>query len=85
MPHKFHQKNFIFGDVRNNMDQHQKFPLPNLGIVVKGFHGTKKGYAVKSQESNKFHRSNEANDWLGHGIYFWENDPSRAIEWATNK
>lgn len=22
-------------------------------------------------------------DWLGHGIYFWENSPSRALEFAT--
>lgn len=21
-------------------------------------------------------------DWLGSGIYFWENDPNRALEWA---
>lgn len=21
-------------------------------------------------------------DWLGNGIYFWENDPDRALEWA---
>lgn len=21
-------------------------------------------------------------DWLGNGIYFWENDPQRALEWA---
>ena len=21
-------------------------------------------------------------DWLGHGIYFWENDPARALEYA---
>lgn len=21
-------------------------------------------------------------DWLGHGIYFWENDPDRALHWA---
>ncbi|MDR3462093.1 MAG: hypothetical protein P4L76_07250 [Beijerinckiaceae bacterium] len=24
-------------------------------------------------------------DWLGPGIYFWENDPDRALEWAENK
>lgn len=23
--------------------------------------------------------------WLGSGIYFWENDPERALEWATEK
>lgn len=24
-------------------------------------------------------------DWLGPGIYFWENDPVRAMEWARSK
>lgn len=23
-------------------------------------------------------------DWLGHGIYFWENDPKRAVEFARD-
>ncbi len=23
-------------------------------------------------------------EWLGHGIYFWENDPQRALEWAQD-
>ena len=22
-------------------------------------------------------------DWLGNGIYFWDNSPSRALQWAT--
>ena len=26
--------------------------------------------------------SNNDYDWLGHGIYFWENNPSRALEYA---
>lgn len=29
--------------------------------------------------------SEKAYDWLGSGIYFWENDPERALEWATQK
>lgn len=24
-------------------------------------------------------------DWLGHGVYFWENDPTRALEWARGR
>jgi len=23
-------------------------------------------------------------EWLGHGIYFWENDPQRGLEWAQS-
>lgn len=26
--------------------------------------------------------SEKAYDWLGSGIYFWENDPERALEWV---
>jgi hypothetical protein len=26
--------------------------------------------------------SNNTYDWLGHGIYFWEHNPTRAVEWA---
>jgi len=29
--------------------------------------------------------SEKAYDWLGSGIYFWENDPERELEWATAK
>jgi hypothetical protein len=34
--------------------------------------------------SDKFHLQKSENDydWLGHGIYFWENDPLRALEYA---
>ena len=29
-------------------------------------------------------RSENPYDWLGHGIYFWENDEKRAYEWALS-
>lgn len=29
--------------------------------------------------------SENPEDWLGDGIYFWENDPQRALEWAKQK
>jgi hypothetical protein len=28
---------------------------------------------------------NRSHHWLGEGIYFWENDPHRALEWAQEK
>lgn len=24
-------------------------------------------------------------DWLGHGVYFWENSPDRALDWAESR
>jgi len=29
--------------------------------------------------------SENAHDWLGKGIYFWEHGPQRAFEWARNR
>lgn len=30
-------------------------------------------------------QSNRDFDWLGQGAYFWESDPTRAFEWASEK
>lgn len=57
--------------------------LPNLVI---GFHGCKK--AVFNQvivENKTLRQSANAYDWLGHGIYFWEQNYQRALEWAINR
>jgi hypothetical protein len=56
--------------------------LPSL---VLGFHGCdrKVGEAVLSGAEPHLLDSNRETDWLGTGIYFWENDPVRALEWAV--
>ena len=33
-------------------------------------------------EKRCLQESKNAHDWLGHGIYFWENNPKRALDWA---
>jgi len=56
---------------------------PNLLI---GFHGC--DISVRDQlltNPNEFIKSNKPYDWLGHGMYFWENNYDRAMEWAENK
>lgn len=54
--------------------------LPNL---VLGFHGCDKSvYDNVLHEHNDLAKSYNDYDWLGHGIYFWENNPLRAYEWA---
>ena len=53
------------------------------GLIL-GFHGTDKSI-VKGVISGKkplTHREN-AYDWLGHGLYFWEHSPSRALDFAN--
>lgn len=54
--------------------------LPNL---VLGFHGCSKEVfhaVIKEGEDLKY--SNNVFDWLGNGIYFWEQNYARAYEWA---
>ncbi len=54
---------------------------PNL---ILGFHGTDKKVADKviRKEESLTHKKNPY-DWLGHGVYFWESNPERAFEFAT--
>lgn len=32
---------------------------------------------------DQLRKSENPYDWLGHGIYFWENAPKKAMDWAT--
>ena len=52
------------------------------GLVL-GFHGTDESI-VNSVLKGKteLEPSKNSYDWLGHGVYFWDNSPSRAFEWA---
>jgi hypothetical protein len=53
--------------------------------MVLGFHGCDEsvGEQVLSGKVPHLARSVNQYDWLGEGIYFWENDPLRAMEWAV--
>lgn len=55
----------------------------SLPSFVLGFHGCDKQTKDKvlSGKEKLKHSVNEY-DWLGHGIYFWENDPGRAKSYA---
>lgn len=56
---------------------------PNLII---GFHGCEKEDQNKLlNDISYFKNSHEDYEWLGHGMYFWENNPDRAKIWANNK
>lgn len=57
--------------------------LPNL---VLGFHGcNSETYRNVIQNSQHLKKSENPYDWLGNGIYFWENSYERALDWAQNK
>lgn len=53
---------------------------------VLGFHGSDKSVvdAVVSSPDKGLKKSESKTEWLGHGVYFWENDPARALDWAAN-
>ena len=46
-----------------------------------GYHGTSAA-AAESILATGFHASRNRFDWLGDGIYFWQDAPRRALEWA---
>jgi len=54
--------------------------------TVIGYHGTKKSAALKIiQGECGFEPSENDDDWLGHGIYFWEYAPQQAFLWAKQR
>lgn len=67
----------------NNISNTMYAKLPNL---VLGFHGcsseTYKNVLHKHQQLKK---SDNTYDWLGNGVYFWENSYQRAYEWAVER
>lgn len=54
-----------------------------LPFFVLGFHGCDKTLSEKILSGKKKLKSSKNDyDWLGHGIYFWENDVERALQYA---
>ena len=53
------------------------------GSFVLGYHGCDRalGEKVLAGEVDLVPSNNDY-DWLGSGIYFWENNPQRALDWA---
>ena len=52
------------------------------GLIL-GFHGCDESVALEVLNGKtSLKKSTNSYDWLGHGVYFWENSPSRALEFA---
>lgn len=51
--------------------------------VVLAYHGCDFDTAQELLGGSPFKPSTQDYDWLGEGSYFWENDPLRAFQWAT--
>lgn len=56
----------------------------SIPSLVLGFHGCDRelGEAVLAGKVDLKPSKNDY-DWLGHGVYFWEHNPKRAIEFAS--
>lgn len=53
---------------------------------VVGYHGCSRALRNKILlEEGTLNASLNDYDWLGHGIYFWEHGPERAIDWAREQ
>lgn len=53
---------------------------------VLGYHGCDRAVGEKALSGDlELIQSDKEYDWLGPGVYFWENDPDRAWEWAEAK
>ena len=51
--------------------------------LIFGFHGCDASLCNQLVNGNlHLDYSNNDYDWLGKGMYFWENDPNRALQWA---
>lgn len=53
---------------------------------ILGFHGTDNAVveAVVQTPTTGLQKSQSTTEWLGHGVYFWEQDPGRALDWAAH-
>jgi len=52
---------------------------------VLGYHGCDKSDGERILRGEIFRTSSNDYDWLGTGIYFWEANPERALEFAVEK
>ncbi len=58
---------------------------PHASFII-GFHGCDRELGLKLVSGAEIIRAEEREyHWLGSGIYFWENDHDRALEWAKEK
>lgn len=55
--------------------------------ITLGFHGCDRniGERLLAGDLPHLRKSQNDYDWLGHGVYFWENDPQRALTFAAEQ
>lgn len=53
------------------------------GGLVLGYHGCDAAVGERLLEGEQFQFSNNSWDWLGPGVYFWESNPKRGMDFAV--
>ncbi len=63
--------------------------MEKFARIVVGYHGCNSQFAhdilLGTRKIADWEPSENAYDWLGKGIYFWEHSPERALRWAKEK
>ncbi len=74
------------GEEREAFGQAVPMMVRRLPSFILGFHGCDRRIANRIVSTGR-HLNPSVNDydWLGHGIYFWENSSARAIQWAMEQ
>lgn len=52
---------------------------------ILGYHGCRRVIGETLVNGTPFRKSENEWDWLGPGAYFWEANPQRALDWATQQ
>jgi hypothetical protein len=52
---------------------------------VLGYHGCESDIGEKLLRNEHFLPSKNTYDWLGSGMYFWESNPDRALNWSRQQ
>lgn len=63
--------------------------MERFARIVVGYHGCEQklanGLLTGKIPIADWNKSENAYDWLGEGIYFWEHSPGRALRWAIDR
>ena len=63
--------------------------MDRFARTIIGYHGCRADFArdvlLGQVPIDAWQPSENEWDWLGHGIYFWEHSPQRALRWAQEK
>lgn len=63
--------------------------MERFARIIVGYHGCERkladGLLTGKIPIAEWNKSENAYDWLGEGIYFWEHSPTRALHWATER